>query len=106
MAFIESCVGHGNGIGLIVSKEGFIFSSWDVSTRGKGAPSPDQAAAFQRFKLLHIDPTLRFQCDSLKSRAQVIQQRAEELAQEALRLSDGWVLNGSCEFIKSEDGLD
>jgi hypothetical protein len=107
MSYVEQCLGHGDGIRLNVTDGGFSFSYWGGSMSNAGSsqypprPAPDQVGAFQGFQSIRPDPTLTFSCTHLRSHADSIRDSAEGLSRTALLLSQGTVLKGTCDFIKS-----
>jgi len=107
ISFIEQCVGHGDGVTLTITGSGYSVSYLGGSSSASGGPppprpSPDLIAGYRAFQSLKPDPKLNSYCDSLKRRAREIQRVAEDLARAALLLSEGTILKGTCDFIKSE----
>ncbi len=109
LAFVEKCVGHGDGIKLTVFDSGYSFYYLGGSSSGSGGrsnpprPSPDQLAAFRAFQSLRMNAALSSHCDSLKRRADTIIHTAEGLSKKAALLSESVVLQGTCDSLKNVD---
>lgn len=107
VSVVEQCIGHGNGITLSVSANGYSFDTFGGGGSNSGGgpnpprPSPDQVAAYGAYKSLRVHPIPEMvsHCTALKTRAQNIADKARSLSTEALLLAQGTALTGSCEFV-------
>jgi hypothetical protein len=89
LAFVEKCLGHGEGIKLRIFDSGYSFEYMGGTTSGSGGgpnpprPSPDQIAAFDAFQALKMNAMVDSHCKSLKRRADAIIHKAEDLSKKA-----------------------
>lgn len=104
-AFVLKCLGRGHGVQLRVEPGNFYFETGFSSAGGSGQPSPDQVAAASAFGLMKMDADLSKHCESLKARADSIQNTSKELARQAELLGESTILPGDCGFITSDNLL-
>ena len=102
---VDQCTGVGTGMKLTITPDGFQFAELGGTSSNTGPksnpprPSPDIVARFRAFQSLKPDSLLETHCQTLKNRADVLRNKAEELSTDARAFAQGAILNGTCDFI-------